>query len=363
MAGGPRSGFLYSAIDPELSALAALKRAWPRLRPWLPFGVAAGLIYFLVTAVNPESLADAIRSFNPIYLLPLAGSYLIYLALRSARWHLLMKPIQAPNSWTDSLLLFAAAQSAVMVPAGQFLLPVLQKSQHGTLIRRSAATVLVQELLFGILVLPAALPGILGYHVGGWILLAAGIISVGAGALVLHEGIANIGLFVVHNIPFVKHHGQSLRDLRNHIVFVVNTREAILGSIFDLAAIAAAGTGFYIALVGLGHAHIGWVGAMGTYAFGNAVATLSALPGGLGANEDASVGMLGHLGLAAGPAAAATLIFRAVTLLLGTLLGWVVLLLCRRRFNVQVGLSQLLAAAAKGSQEAHTEEPLLTTEP
>jgi len=100
---------------------------------------------------------------------------------------------------------------------------------------------------------------------------------------------------------------------------------------------------------------------MGTYAFGNAVATLSSLPGGLGANEDASVGVLGHLGLAAGPAAAATLIFRAVSLLLGTVLGFAVLLLCRERFKIRTGLGQLLAAAVKSSQEAHTEKPLLTT--
>jgi uncharacterized membrane protein YbhN (UPF0104 family) len=342
---------------------ATLKRVWPRLRPWLPFLIAGALLYLLVVAVDPVSVATSARTFNWLYIMPLAGSYVLYLVFRSARWHLLMKPLNAPNSWIDSLLLFAAAQSAVMIPAGQFLLPLLQKSQHGTLIRRSAATVLVQELVFGILVLPAALPSILGYHVGGWILLAAGIISIGAGALVLHEGIAEICLWIIHHLPFVSHHGPHLRDLRNHIVFVVNTPEAILGSIFDLAAIAAAGTGFYIALVGLGQAHIGWVGAMGTYAFGNAVATLSALPGGLGANEDASTALLGHLGLAPGPAAAATLIFRAVTLVLGTLLGWIVLLLCRRRFRMRTGLLELLAAAAKGSQEAHSEQPLLATEP
>lgn len=347
-----------------MSALiSALKRAWPKVRRWMPLFVAAGLLYFLVATVNPLTLASAVRNFSWAYLAPLAGSYLLYLAFRSARWHLLMKPLHAPNSWTDSLLLFAAAQSAVMVPAGQFLLPVLQKSQHGTLIRRSAATVLVQEIIFGILVLPAALPGILGYHVAGWILLSAAVISIGAGALVLHEGIANICLFVIHHLPLVSRHGPHLRDLRNHCVLVVNTPEAILGSIFDLAAIAAAGTGFYIALVGLGQAHIGWVGAIGTYAFGNAVATLTALPGGLGANEGASVGVLNHLGLAPGPAAAATLIFRAVTLLLGTLLGWLVLLLCRRRFHMTTSLSSLLAAAARSSQEACSEQLLLSTQP
>ncbi|HLY64031.1 MAG TPA: lysylphosphatidylglycerol synthase transmembrane domain-containing protein [Chloroflexota bacterium] len=315
----------------------------------MPFAIAAGLFYFLVMAVNPGSLVGAVRNFSWVYIPALVGSYLIYLGLRAARWHLLMKPLKEPNSWADSLLLFSAAQAAVLVPAGQFLLPVLQKSQHGTLIRRSAATVLVQEILFGILVLPAALPSILGYHVGGWILLGAGVVSVGAGALVLHEGIANILLFFINHIAFIKRHSHGLRDLRTHIVFVVNTREAVLGSVLDLAAIAAAGTGFYIALVGLGQAHVGWIGAMGTYAFGNAVATLSALPGGLGANEGASTAVLSHLGLAAGPAAAATLIFRAITLLLGTLLGWGVLLLCRRRFKMHAGLRRMFAVMVESA--------------
>ena len=109
--------------------------------------------------------------------------------------------------------------------------------------------------------------------------------GIGSGALILHEGVAEICLWVVHHLPFINHHGPHLRDLRNHIVMVVNTREAVLGSAFDLAAIGAAGTGLYIALVGLGQAHIGWVGAIGTYAIGNAAATITALPGGLGAHR------------------------------------------------------------------------------
>src|SRR5581483_8291930 len=300
---------------------------------------------FLVKAVQPSRLIEASRHFKWAYLAPLAITYLLYLGLRAMRWHLLIRTVNAPNSWTDSLLLFSAAQAAVMVPAGQFLLPVLQKSQHGTLIRRSAATVLVQEILFGILILPAAVPGVFPhYQVGGWLLLGAFIVSVGGGALILHEGVSNICFWLMHRVPFARKHTDHLRDLRQHVVDVIGTREAVLGSSLDIAAIAVAGTGFYIALVGLGQAHIGWVGAIATYAFGNAVATLSALPGGLGANEDASTAMLGHLGLAAGPAAAATIIFRALTLVLGTSVGIGVLLLCRRRFKMQTSLATVLAS-------------------
>src|SRR5579884_961915 len=274
-----------------------LNRAWPKLRHWLPFVVAAGLLYFMVAAVNPASLAQAVRGFNSVYIIPLAGSYLIYLALRSARWHLLMKPLQAPNSWMDSLLLFAAAQSAVMVPAGQFLLPVLQKSQHGTLIRHSAATVLVQELLFGILVLPAALPGVPGYQLGGWLLLAAFLISTAAGAMMMHNPTAALGLRLIARIGFLRRHVPGLEDLRQTVVHVASTPDAIFGSVLDMAAIAISGTGLYVVLAGMNAQSPGWIGAVGTYSFGNAVATLSSLPGGLGANEDVSTAVLSHMGL------------------------------------------------------------------
>ncbi|MGH2470774.1 MAG: lysylphosphatidylglycerol synthase domain-containing protein, partial [Chloroflexota bacterium] len=125
----------------------------------MPFLVIAGLLYLLLSTVSPGKLAAAAIHFRLIYLLPLLATYLVYLVLRALRWHLLLRTFGVPNSAIDSILLFTGAQAALLVPAGQFLLPVLQKSQHGTLIRRSAATVLVQELLFGVLALPAALPG------------------------------------------------------------------------------------------------------------------------------------------------------------------------------------------------------------
>lgn len=328
------------------------QRVWKKVRPWLPFALVALLLYLLVKTVEPAQLVGAAKQFNGLYLLPLAASYVLYLGLRSARWHLLIRTVRAPNSLLDSVLLFAAAQAAVLIPAGQFLLPVLQKSQHGTLIRRSAATVLVQELLFGLLVLPAALPGVPGYRLGGWLLLAAFLVSIGAGVVMIHQGTAEIGIVVLTRIPLLRRHIPTFRDLRDSVVLVVNTPEAVVGSVLDLAAIAAAGTGLYIVLAGLGQGQVGWTGAVGTYAFGNAVATLSSLPGGLGANEDVSTAVLSHMGLAAGPAAVAVIIFRAVSLLLGTAIGWAALLIFRRRFKVSPTVDGMVKAVTRGEHEA-----------
>jgi hypothetical protein len=96
------------------------------------------------------------------------------------------------------------------------------------------------------------------------------------------------------------------------------------------------------------------VGALATFAFGASVGALSSLPGGLGANEDISVFLLTRMGLAAGPAGVATLLFRAETLLLGTLVGWGVLIIFRRRFRIHPSLRGLLEAVRRGETELET---------
>ncbi|MGH2468911.1 MAG: lysylphosphatidylglycerol synthase domain-containing protein, partial [Chloroflexota bacterium] len=166
--------------------------------------------------------------------------------------------------------------------------------------------------------------------------------------LVLNDGLANAGIFCANLVPALRGHVRSFRDLRHHIVRLVTTPEALLGSLLDLAAIAAGGTGLFIVLAGLGLAHTGWIVAIASYALGTAAATLSALPGGLGANEDIGTAVLSHMGVAAGPAAAGMLIFRAVTLIGGTLVGLAVLLLLKRhlRGGLSFSLGGLRAEAA-----------------
>jgi hypothetical protein len=64
--------------------------------------------------------------------------------------------------------------------------------------------------------------------------------------------------------------------------------------------------------------------------------------------------VLNHLGLAAGPAAAAMLLFRAINLVVNTGVGWIVLLLARRRLKIHPSM-QGLAAAVRGAEKQTVE--------
>jgi uncharacterized membrane protein YbhN (UPF0104 family) len=86
------------------------------------------------------------------------------------------------------------------------------------------------------------------------------------------------------------------------------------------------------------------------YGLGTSAGTLSALPGGIGANEDVSTLVLTHMGVAAGTAAAALLLFRATTVLTRMAIGWLVLLVASPRLKIQLsagGLATAVQGAAK----------------
>jgi uncharacterized membrane protein YbhN (UPF0104 family) len=333
-----------------------LKALWKRIAPWLPWAGVLVLLALLIQSVHPAALGAALRHANLWLLLPVVGCVLAAMVLRGIRWHLLLKPIAAPNTLWDSIILFTAAQAALLIPGGQFLLPVLQRSQHGTLVRRSAPTILVQELVYGLLVLPAALPGVPPYHPAGWMLLIAFLFNAGTGIFLLQRRVLRWGLGLVERIPFLRSRVHDVGELQEHFVVVASSKAAAWGTVFDMAAIGLAGFGLYLSLQAVGAPQITWVDSTAVYALGSSVGTLSALPGGVGANEDVSTLVLNHLGLAAGAAAAATLLFRAINLIVNTGVGWVVLLLARRRLKVHPTMKGL-AAAVRGAEKQAVQGP------
>lgn len=338
------------------------KALWRRVGLWLPWAGVVGLLALLSAAIHPAALLVDLRHATLWLLLPVIGCAVLGLVLRGIRWHLLLYAIAAPNTLLDSIILFTAAQAALLLPVGQFLLPVLQRSEHGTLIRRSIPTVLVQQLVFGLLVLPAALPSVPPYHPAGWLLLVAFIVNTGAGLFLLDSRLVCWLLHQAERLPRVGGHAREMVEFQRSFVLVAGSKVAVWGTVFDMGAIAVAGLGFYLCLRAVGAAHFTWVDGTAVYALGTSAGALSALPGGLGANEDVSTLVLGHMGLATSAAVAATLLFRCVNLLLGTAIGWGVLLLARRRLKIHPSMHGL-AKAVQGAEEQMVHGPSASPPP
>lgn len=339
-----------------------LKALWDRAHPVLPWVLVVALLWLLVQAVHPAALWVALQRASLWLVAPIVGCAALGLLLRGIRWHLLLDAIDAPNTMEDSIILFTAAQAAVLLPGGQFLLPVLQRSQHGTLIRHSVPTILVQELIFGLLMLPAALPGVPPYHPAGWMLLIAFVFNAGTAVFLLQSRLVEWVLGLVDHLPFIRDHVHNVAELQQHFVLVARNPATGWGTFLDMGTIALSGLGFYLSLRAVHAADVGWLDSMAIYALGSSVGTISMLPGGLGANEDVSTLALSRLGIAAGPAAAGTLLFRVVNLLVNMLVGWTVLILARRRLKVHPtprGIARAVRGAERKTAEgaADPEDP------
>jgi uncharacterized membrane protein YbhN (UPF0104 family) len=210
------------------------------------------------------------------------------------------------------------------------------------------------------LVLPAALPGVPPYHPAGWMLLVAFLFNAGTGIFLLQRRVLCWGLSLAGRIPFLSGRVRDMAELQEHFVVVASSKAAAWGTVFDMAAIGLAGFGLFLSLRAVGLLQITWVDSTAVYALGSSVGTLSALPGGVGANEDVSTLVLSHLGAAAGAAAAATLLFRAINLIVNTGVGWIVLVLARERLKVHpsmAGLAQAVRGAEKQTVEGPRAEP------
>jgi len=272
---------------------------------WLPWVGTLGLLALLVAAVHPSAVSAALRHANLWLLVPVLGCSLLALALRALRWHLLLRAIDAPNTLLDSLILFTAAQAAQLVPGGLLLLPVLQRSQFGTPLRRAAPTILVQDLLFGLLVLPAALPGVRADPPTAWLLVADLIITAGTGLVLWQRRALHGGLRLARRIPALRDHLRGLAEMQESFVTVATSRTVLWGALLDMGAIGLAGLGLVLSLRAVGVTRISWVNGVAIYALGTAAGTLSGLPGGIGANEDVSALVLTHRSVAAAGRAAA----------------------------------------------------------
>lgn len=329
-----------------------IKSLWQRVGPWLPWLGALVVLALLVSSVQPGTLIVALTHAQLWMLLPVVACGLLALLLRGLRWHLLLQAIAAPNTVFDSILLFTAAQAALLLPGGHFFVPVLQRSEHGTLIRRSAPTVLFQELVYGLLVVPAAWPGVQRYQPAGWMLLVAFALNAAIGLFLVQAWILGLVLRLGRHLPLIRAHAEGLSDLQRHFSIVARSRGAAWGTVLDAGAIALGGLGLYLVLLALGAHQATWIDGLAVYSLGNAVGNITALPGGLGANEAVSILVLNHMGVAAATATAGMLLFRVVSLSTGTVLGWSVLFLARRRLKIHPTLGGLVRAIRGADPQA-----------
>jgi uncharacterized protein (TIRG00374 family) len=129
-------------------------------------------------------------------------------------------------------------------------------------------------------------------------------------------GTLHWGLRLGQHVPVLRDHVRTLAEVQEYFVTVATSPTVLWGALLDMGTIGLAGLGLWLCLQAVGATPTSWIASVAIYELGTSAGTLSALPGGVGANEDVSTLVLTHMGVAAGTAAAALLLFRATTVLM-----------------------------------------------
>ena len=280
------------------------------LRRVLPAGMAVAGVAGLALAVNPASLAGALGRLNPwvfVAIVPLAATFY---ALQGIRWHTLLRAVGIRRTVRESLLVNLAGQTVTtVVPLGD-LTRALMVTDAGANFGAAAATVAVQELTFTLLLVLLAAPALVTFPGGA---AASALVVAGVSTVVVILTVPAVFAAVrraVAMTPGVRRLTVQVDVLQRGVATLLRQPSVLAGAVLDGMRVVVMVTAFWLLLIGLHVAPSTWGDALVVVAVSYVGGAISLLPGGVGANEATTVGVLMWLGASPGEAGAAALLQR-----------------------------------------------------
>ena len=313
--------------------LGWVKKAVPSL-----VGVAA--LVALVTAINPTQFWQALRHARLALFAPIVALSLLYYLLQGLRWQQLLRAVGARLRRRDTVLLNFAGQATALLPLGELTRAVLVSEAGGVEFGAVVATVTVQELIYTMVLIVFAAPGLLALqHAFAGVVVALALTMAIFVALTWCPAYRWLRLGVSHT-PLLRRFLLDVDRLHNDTVLLLRDRDTLTGT--WISALQAAGTitAFWLVAEALAPGRLSWVDAGFVYAVSNLAGALSLIPGGIGAYEASVVGLLVGVGLNPGAAAAVAIVQRVADKGLATALGFVTYAVARRTLHVS-GLGTL----------------------
>ena len=129
--------------------------AMKRWQFWLGLLVSAFFLYLVLSKIEYAVLWDKLRTANYWWILPGVGVYFIALWVRAWRWHYLLRPLKAvPTRVMFPIVAIGYAGNNIFpARAGEVVRAVILKRQEGIPVSASLATIIVERVFDGIVML------------------------------------------------------------------------------------------------------------------------------------------------------------------------------------------------------------------
>ncbi|HUY55366.1 MAG TPA: lysylphosphatidylglycerol synthase transmembrane domain-containing protein [Candidatus Nanopelagicaceae bacterium] len=338
---------------------------WTRLKrhhlgTWLAGVVGLAGIAALILVINPAKLGSALTHFNLVLLPAIVAGSVGYYVLQGVRWQFLLRDVGAKLPMGETVLLNLAGQVTTLLPLGELTRVVLAARAARVPFSDALATVTVQELIYGLLLVVVAVPGLFEFHLNPLIPAAALLVAMLALAVMTVPPIF-CGLHsLMSRILGLRRLLDPLDELQAGTAGLLHRLDTIVWSLISLVQVAAMTTVFFLVVTALDPGALTWPEAASLYAVASIAGAVSLIPGGLGASEATFAGLLIVVGLPPAEATAVALMQRMADQGVATVAGLIAFVIVRRRYHI--GSLFTLQPGRSRNREGSTEHGLAATE-
>jgi len=300
----------------------------------------------LILASSPGNLGAALSRLALPLIPAMLGLSAGFYVLQGLRWFFLLREVGARISIGDVILLNIAGQSTSMLPLGELTRAIFATEAAGdTEFGDVVATVTVQELIFMMILVLIAVPGVLSVHraLAGLVIAVVGI--AGVFCLLVVPPLFHLVHRLVERTPLLRRFTSQVERLRHDTVVLLQRPDTLVWSVISVAQAGIGITLFWVVVMGL-HGSLSWGAAAFVLAASYVAGAVSLIPGGIGAAEASVVGLLVAAGMDPATATAAALLQRLADKGFATVMGFAAYAVARRRFRLS-GLSALRPSASR----------------
>ena len=302
---------------------------------WLSAGVGLAGLAALVVVINPGKLGQALTHFDLILIPAIVACSLAYYVMQGVRWHFLLRDVGAHLPMGETVALNLAGQVTTMLPLGELTRVVLAARQARAPFSDVLATVTVQELIYGLLLVVVAVPGLFEFQVNPAIPVVAVVVAGLALAVLTVPSLFHVLHATGERILGVRRLLDPLDELHAETVELLHRPDTLGWSFIGLAQVVAMTTVFWLVLSALAPGRLSWPEAASVYAVASIGGAVSLIPGGLGASEATFAGILIVAGLPPAPATAVALMQRVADQGVATAAGVIAYAFARRRYQLR----------------------------
>jgi uncharacterized protein (TIRG00374 family) len=256
-------------------------------------------------------------------------------ALRFVKWHYFLRRVRVKLSTRESALIFFSGLAMTLTPgkAGEAIKSYLVKRRAGVDVSRTLPVVVVERLTDLIAVTLLAAIGTIYFRRG---IMATAVMLLLICTFVLVVQRKNFAMWIIDKLgrlPFVRRYKKSIQEFYESSCELLKAYRLAFAIAISMVAWGSECLGLYIVYHGLGHPQSFLLSSF-VFSFSSVAGAISTLPGGLGVAEASMTGIMAAAGIEWSIAVSAMLLMRFCTLWFGFFVGFVVLMVTWKRFNL-----------------------------